>query len=97
MQSNFTINIFDKYSMAFLKDIPKYVEKISKRVNKHFCKEEALAPYIWKDITSYLIKIITNLDNIYNNCYQKPVDRKILDTALSSVKSFNFEHIFRNK
>lgn len=93
MQSSFTFSNFDKYVTTFLKELPKNVEKMAKRVNKHLCKELGLAPVLWIDIQFYINKILKHLESIYKECYQKESDKKYLTPALDSINNFNFMNL----
>jgi len=97
LQSNYTFATFDKIVLSFLRELPKEIEKMAKRVNKHFCKEEALAPKIWQDICEYVLKIVKNLHEIYISCYKKQIDLKLYNAAISSVENYNFMAIFTTK
>lgn len=97
MQTGFSYPSFEKNALGFLKELPKVIEKIAKRVNKHLCKELGLAPIIWIDIQNYLIKIITNIENACKDCYSKPIDTKLIQSATDSVKNFNFMNLYKAK
>ncbi len=78
-----------------MKELPKNVEKIAKRVNKHFCKEEALAPIMWKEEQKFLLGILNNLESLYTHCYGKQINDQLLKNANDSVVNFNFMNIYK--
>ena len=96
LQSNYTFNIFDKQATNFLKELPKNVDRIAKRVNKHFCKEEGLTPIIWKDEVKFLITILSNLESFYSNCYGKQINEQLFKNAQDSINNFNIMTIFKS-
>jgi hypothetical protein len=97
MQTGFSYPTFEKNAIGFLKELPKAVEKMAKRVNKHLCKELDLAPIIWIDIQNYLMKITTNIETACKDCYSKPIDSKLILNATESVKNFNFMNLYKAK
>ena len=97
LQSNFVFGTFDKIVVNFMKELPKEIDKMAKRVNKHMCKEEGLAPKIWEDITKFIINLLKNLQDIYLSCYNKQIEMKFFSPAISSIENFNFSAIYKIK
>src|SRR5690606_15221292 len=95
LQSNYTFNTFDKNATIFLKELPKNIGNIAKRVNKHFSKEEPLSPLIWKEEQKYLVSILNNLESLYSNCYGKPINEGLLKTAKDSIFAFDFNTVYK--
>jgi hypothetical protein len=97
LQSNFVFGTFDKMALTFLKELPKEIDRMAKRVNKHMCKEEGLAPRIWEDVTKYLTKILKNLQEVYISCYNKQIEVKFYNAAMSSIEYYNFMAIYKTR
>jgi hypothetical protein len=97
LQSGYVFNSFDKQMTVFMKELPKTLEKIARRVNKHFSKDEPLTPIIWKEEQKYLVSILNNIESLYSQCYGKQVNEGLLKTAKDAVIAYDIMPVYMKK
>ena len=93
-QNNYTSSNFIKNVQNFLKNYPKNVEVMASRVVKHFCKEENLAPRIWKEVVVFLINKLKEIANYCKECYEQNID---VSSSIKYSKEFNFKELYKKK
>ena len=94
LQNNYTPSNFMKNIQNFLKSYSKNVEVMASRVVKHYCKEENLAPTIWKEVIVYLINKLKDISNSCQECYKQNIDISIY---AKFTKEFNFKELYKKK
>ena len=92
LQNNYTPSNFIKNVQTFLKGYNKNVGLMASRVVKHYCKEENLAPHIWKDVVIFLCNKLKDIDNSCKECYGQNID---VSSYIKDTKDFNFVEIYK--
>ena len=94
LQNNYTPSNFIKNVQNFLKSYSKNVETMATRVIKHYCKEENLAPSIWKEVIIFLINKLKDISNSCKECYEQNID---VSPYIKFTKEFNFKELYKKK
>lgn len=94
VQNNFTVQHFDKKINHFVKDLNKEIDTMAKRVLKHFCKEEGLAPQIWDEEKIYFSSFLYQIEKIYHDVYSKEYDIK---PYIQMLTNYNFKSLYNKK
>ena len=94
LQNNYTPSNFIKTVQTFLKNYSKNVEVMASRVVKHFCKEENLAPHIWKEVVVFLIAKLKEISNYCKECYEQNIN---VSSYIDYTKEFNFKELYKKK
>ena len=94
LQNNYTPSNFMKNVQNFLKGYSKNIEVMASRVVKHYCKEENLAPHIWKEVVVYLINKLKEIAHSTKECYEQNID---VSSCIKFTKEFNFKELYKNK
>ena len=90
LQNNYTPSQFNKNVQNFFKSYNKNLEVMASRVVKHFCKEENLAPEIWKETVHFLIKRLKEIANYSQECYEQNIN---VNEYIRFTKEFNFKEL----
>ena len=90
LQNNYTPSNFHKNVQSFLKSYYKNVEVMATRVVKHYCKEENLAPIIWKETVSFLNNKLKEIAKYSQECYEQEIP---VNEYIKFNKNFNFKEI----
>ena len=90
LQNNYTPSNFHKNIQNFLKSYYKNVEVMATRVVKHYCKEENLAPIIWKETVSFLNNKLKEIAKYSQECYEQEIP---VNEYIKFNKNFNFKEI----
>ena len=90
LQNNYTPSNFNKNLQSFLKNYCKEIETMASRVVKHYCKEEKLAPEIWKDTTIFLGKKLKEIAKYSQECYGQNIN---INDYIRFNKEFNFKEL----
>ena len=93
-QKDYTPSNFIKNVQNFLKNYPKNLEVMASRVVKHFCKEENLAPTIWKEVVVFLINKLKDISKSCKECYEQNID---ISPNIKITKEFNFRELYKKK
>ena len=88
LQNSYTPSSFNKNVQSFLKGYQKNIEIMASRVVKHFCKEENLAPEIWKDTITFLNKKLKDIAKYSQECYEQNIN---LNDFIRFNKEFNLK------
>ena len=67
---------------------------MAKRVLKHFCKEEGLAPQIWDEEKVYFSSFLYEIEKIYHDVYSKEYDIK---PYIQMLTNYNFKSLYNKK
>ena len=94
LQNNYTPSNFMKNLQNFLKSYTKNVETMASRVIKHYCKEENLAPSIWKEVVAFLIKKLKEISSSCKECYEQNID---VSSYIKFTKDLNFKELYKKK
>ena len=93
-QKDYTPSNFIKNVQSFLKNYPKNLETMASRVVKHFCKEEKLAPTIWKEVVVFLINKLKDISKSCKECYDQNID---ISPNVKITKEINFKELYKKK
>jgi hypothetical protein len=74
LQNQFSLSSFEKKVNNFLKEINKNIDKMAKRVIKHYCIEEKLAPEMWLEEVEYWTGLLKDIQIISSDCYGKTIE-----------------------
>ena len=94
LQNNYTPSNFIKNIQSFLKGYSKNIETMASRVVKHFCKEENLAPSIWKEVVIFLCSKLKEISNYCKECYEQNIE---VSSYIKFTKEFNFKELYKKK
>ena len=94
MQNNYTPSNFIKNIQNFLKGYSKNIETMASRVVKHFCKEENLAPSIWREVVIYLCSKLKEISKYCKECYEQNIE---VSSYIKFTKEFDFKELYRKK
>ena len=94
LQNNYTPSNFIKNIQGFLKGYSKNIETMASRVVKHFCKEENLAPSIWKEVVIFLCSKLKEISNYCKECYEQNIE---VSSYIKFTKEFNFKELYKKK
>ena len=94
LQNNYTPSNFIKNIQSFLKGYTKNIETMASRVVKHFCKEENLAPSIWKEVVIFLCSKLKEISNYCKECYEQNIE---VSSYIKFTKEFNFKELYKKK
>ena len=94
LQNNYTPSNFIKNIQNFLKGYSSNIETMASRVVKHFCKEENLAPFIWKEVVVFLCSKLKEISNYCKECYEQNID---VSSYIKFTKEFNFKELYKKK
>jgi hypothetical protein len=94
LQNNYTPSNFMKNVHNFLKNYNKNLETMASRVVKHYCKEENLAPSIWKEAVIFLINKLKEISDSCKECYEQNID---VSSNIKFTKDFNFKELYKKK
>ena len=94
LQNNYTPSNFIKNIQNFLKGYSNNIETMASRVVKHFCKEENLAPSIWKEVVIFLCSKLKEISNYCKECYEQNIE---VSSYIKFTKEFNFKELYKKK
>ena len=94
LQNNYTPSNFIKNIQGFLKGYSKNIETMASRVVKHFCKEENLAPSIWKEVVIFLCSKLKEISIYCKECYEQNIE---VSSYIKFTKEFNFKELYKKK
>jgi hypothetical protein len=97
LQSGYVFANFDKTMTTFLKELPKALPNVAKRVIKHFSREEPLSPIVWKEVQKYLISVLNGIESLYSQCYSKQMNEALAKQGRDAVLSYDIMPAYNKK
>ena len=94
LQNQFSPSSFEKKINSFLKDIHKNIDKMAKRVIKHYCLEEKLAPEMWLEEVNYWTGILKDIQIISTDCYGKTIE---VSKYMNMISDYDFIAAYNKK
>ena len=94
MQSDFTSNNFERKIKNFFNNIPKNIDKMAKRVIKHYTKEEGLCPVMWREEIEFWTEILNDIEKYGNEAYGK--DFKVSE-YINMLNEYDFKSEYMKK
>ena len=78
----------------FFNNIPKNIDKMAKRVIKHYTKEEGLCPVMWREEIEFWTGILNDIEKYGNEAYGKNFN---VSEYINMLNEYDFKSEYKNK